>query len=206
MKRNATCTPMTRRMRDIDVRRAMLAKVHRDHANEADTLIIEELGVEHGEHRVDLAVINGLIHAYEFKSQSDRLSRLPSQSLAYSRTFDRVTLVVDRSHLEEALTIIPNWWGVETATMDSDEKVSIHVVREGEMNPSADILSMAHFLWRDEAVEILEVMGVEKRALRQSRALLYKLLVETVEPIELTQMIRRRLVQRQNWRGHVSPS
>jgi len=58
-------------MREIDIRRALLADVRQRHRDEPDTLIREELGVCQGIARVDLAVVNGSVHGYEIKSEQD---------------------------------------------------------------------------------------------------------------------------------------
>jgi len=63
-------------MRDIDVRRKLRVEVERSHECEFDTLIVEELGLCQGIARVDLAVVNGSVHRYEIKSESDTLTRL----------------------------------------------------------------------------------------------------------------------------------
>ena len=82
------------KMLDRDVRLAVLNKVLKEHINDTSTLVIEEMGVNHGRNRVDIAVINGEIHGYELKSDSDNLLRLPKQAEAYSNIMDKVTLVV----------------------------------------------------------------------------------------------------------------
>jgi hypothetical protein len=46
--------------------------------------MLDEFGLEHGEVRVDVAVINGELHGYEIKSERDTLERLPRQVKAYS--------------------------------------------------------------------------------------------------------------------------
>jgi hypothetical protein len=58
--------------------------------------IIEELGVVHGKSRIDIAVINGLMHGYEIKSDKDTLQRLPEQMNMYNSVFNKVTLVVGK--------------------------------------------------------------------------------------------------------------
>jgi hypothetical protein len=65
--------------------------------NEADTVLIDELGLCQGSARVDLAVVNGQFHGYEIKSERDSLRRLGAQADLYSRVFDRVTLILPLS-------------------------------------------------------------------------------------------------------------
>lgn len=193
-------------MRDSDVRQAVMRSVLSEHLVKKNTLVVEELGIEHGSFRVDIAVVNGFLHGYELKSQSDNLMRLPAQAAAYSRTFDRVTLVVDDSHYKESLEIIPAWWGVKVASKGTLGAVKIETTRSIEANPSVCLFTMSHLLWKSEAIEILDSLGVEKKALRQNRASLYELLVSHHEPTKLRQTIRAYLKNRKNWRGSALPS
>lgn len=194
------------KMRDADVRQAVMRSVLNEHLVKKDTLVVEELGIEHGSYRVDIAVVNGFLHGYELKSQSDNLLRLPAQAAAYSRTFDRVTLVVDDSHYKASLNIIPNWWGVKVASKGTLGAIKIETARPIEANPNVCLFTMAHLLWKSEAIEILDALGVEKKALRQNRASLYELLVSHHEPTKLRQTIRVYLKNRKNWRDSVQPS
>jgi hypothetical protein len=195
-----------KRLRDSDVRGAVLRKVLNEHVRDQSTLVVEELGIEHGNYRVDIAVVNGFLHGYELKSQSDNLLRLPAQIAAYSRTFDRVTLIVDESHFDESLELVPNWWGVKIAEQGIRGAVNISTARSVKNNPSVCLLTMAHLLWRDEAIALLEREGVEKKALRSNRASLYRLLVDAMEPSHLRYAIRESLKCRENWRDPASPS
>lgn len=194
------------KMRDSDVRQAVMRSVLSEHLVKKDTLVVEELGIEHGSFRVDIAVVNGFLHGYELKSQADNLLRLPAQSAAYSRTFDRVTLIVDDSHYKESLAIVPVWWGIKVVSKGSRGAIKIETLRSIEMNPNVCLFTMAHLLWRTEAIEILDALGIEKKALRQSRAFLYQLMVDLIEPTQLRQTIRDCLKRRENWRDRVQPS
>ncbi len=70
-------TPKEAPMRDRDVRQALRRKVLRDHIGDSSTLVLDELGLRHGTCRVDIAVVNSLLHGYEIKSDADNLARLP---------------------------------------------------------------------------------------------------------------------------------
>lgn len=63
-------------MRDIDVRNALRRKVLKKHEGEADTRVLDELGLRHGVARIDIAVVNGWLHGFEIKSEL--LSRITS--------------------------------------------------------------------------------------------------------------------------------
>jgi hypothetical protein len=112
------------RMRDSDLRAALLRRLARRHSRDAETLILQELGLRHGAAHVDVAVVNGLLHGYELKSDSDSLGRLARQALVYGSVLDRVTLVVGRRHVEEAVGMVPAWWGVQVAEMGTKAEPS----------------------------------------------------------------------------------
>ena len=71
-------------MNDHQLRRALKSKVLARYAKDPDTRVVEELGLRHGLARVDVAVVNGIIHGYELKSDKDNLKRLPHQIQVYS--------------------------------------------------------------------------------------------------------------------------
>src|SRR3954453_16495336 len=100
-------------MRDREVREALHSKVLREHHGQANTLVVDELGLRHGMVRVDIAVVNGFLHGYEIKSDADTLSRLPTQVDVYSKVLDRATLVVGERHVEKAKLCVPEWWGIK---------------------------------------------------------------------------------------------
>lgn len=143
-----------RKMHDIDVRAAVRARLAVEHAGDTDTRIVEEMGVWAGTVRVDMAVINGELAAYELKSDSDTLERLPYQAEIYSKVFDRVTLVAGSKHYKKALKIIPRWWGCNVATM-CDGAVSLRVVRAPKRNPALDAGVLVQLLCKEEAVALL---------------------------------------------------
>ncbi|MEA9844115.1 sce7726 family protein [Xanthomonas campestris] len=115
--------------RDSDVRAALMKNVISDHIANPDTLVVEELGLNRGSCRVDVAVVNGLLHGYEIKSDADTLSRLPSQVISYSAVLDKATLVVGASHTMRALSLIPDWWGVRIVKTGARGAVLIEPLR-----------------------------------------------------------------------------
>jgi hypothetical protein len=190
------------RTTDRDVRFALLRHVKTLHQKETDTRIIEELGVEHGACRVDVAVINGRLHGYEIKSDADTLSRLPAQVEAYSRTFDRVTLVVGRRLLAAATRIVPHWWGISVADLDASSTVAIIKQRPDRSNPELSLFHLAHLLWRGELVNVYNAYcsGVDAR--RLNKLSLCRELAEAVPPDRLRALVRERLKHREGWRHH----
>jgi len=193
-------------VRDRDVRQALHSKVLKEHHADANTLVLDELGLRHGTCRVDIAVLNGYLHGYEIKSDSDTLDRLPTQVAIYGAVLDRATLVVGERHLEKAKPLIPDWWGIKVVTAGLRGGITFDTAQPFQMNPTIDPLALAELLWRPEVVEILRERGTPADLLRKPRAVLYKHLAATVELGELRDLIRQRLKARERWRGHRPPS
>src|SRR3989442_15101479 len=104
-------------MNEFQLRSAVKRKVLARYQNDPNTRILDELGLRHGAARVDIAVVNGIIHGFELKSDSDNLKRLPSQVQIYNSVLDKVTLVVGRRHASAAIALVPRWWGITIATI-----------------------------------------------------------------------------------------
>ncbi|NTX07033.1 sce7726 family protein [Myxococcus sp. CA040A] len=187
-------------MRDIDVRRALQRDVLSIHAGEVGTLVLNELGLEHGLVRVDVAVINGAIHGYELKSDKDTLDRLPAQVRAYSAALDMATLVAGERHLKAARKMVPRWWGLCTAIMEDGGTVRIEARREAKQNPKPTPLAIANLLWREEALDVLERLGHATGIRSKPRKVLYAKLVEVLSLDELRDVVRVRLKSRTAWR------
>src|SRR3972149_9340893 len=88
---------------DLIIRSALKEDLRKRHAQDNKLRIIEELGVNHGTARIDIAVVNGIMHGYEIKSDQDTLQRLPEQMNIFNAVFNKVTLVVGKSHLYDAI-------------------------------------------------------------------------------------------------------
>jgi hypothetical protein len=193
-------------VRDRDVREALHRKVLKEHHGDADTLVLDELGLRHGACRVDIAVVNGFLHGYEIKSDADTLDRLPSQISTYGLVLDRATLVVGERHLEKAKPLVPDWWGIKVATAGPRGGIRFDTAQAFAQNPAIDPLALAELLWRPEVIDILAGCGAPPKTLRQPRGALYKHLVDLMPLSELRVTVRRRLKDRARWRGHRPPS
>lgn len=121
----------------------------------SDAVVLEELPTTRGSGRLDVAVINGRIEGIEIKSDQDTLGRLARQVAMFSPAVDKMCLVVGDSHFENAVMMIPNWWGVIHSSLNNIGKVKLKLVRPGRLNKSPDPLSLAQMLERDELVTLL---------------------------------------------------
>ena len=150
--------------------------------------IFEELGVRHGTARIDIAVINGAMHGYEIKSDRDTLERLPEQMNEYNAVFDKLTLVVGKHHLHEAINLVPDWWGVIVAKIESNN-ITFCTIRKAEDNQKQKGVSIARLLWRAEALKILEEQSNAKGIRSKPRDVIYKKLAEVTDTNDLKKRV-----------------
>lgn len=118
------------KLRDQDVREALLEDLSKIYKDEPNTRIINELGIDFGASRVDIAVVNGILHGYEIKSESDTLKRLPKQMEYYNRLFERLTIVIDEKFYDDIQKIVPNWWGITIVKKRSGKVLFIKKERD----------------------------------------------------------------------------
>ncbi|WP_375090929.1 sce7726 family protein [Peribacillus sp. RS7] len=189
------------KLKDIDIREALISELLSRYFDDQDTKIVNEMGVLHGQSRVDVAVINGILHGYEIKSESDTLIRLPSQIQDYSQVFDRMTIVVQRNYLDQVRSIIPKWWGIILVTRYAGD-IKLREVRKGRINNSVNPYSLSHLLWRNEALEILKEKGLQKGYLSKPRHDLYKKICSSITLEEIKIIVNQRLKLRENWKVH----
>jgi len=186
-------------MHDVDVRIAVRNRLEAIHCGHSDTLLVDELGLR-GQVRVDIAVINGSLSGFELKSASDNLRRLPVQARVYSEVLDFSTLVVAENHFAHSLEIVPEWWGIIVAHWEN-KQVVLKEERHALRNPRVDILAMVELLWRDEALQLLELHGKANGYRSKSRAILWKRLTETLDSEILADHIREIIRARKDWRS-----
>ena len=187
-------------MNDAEIRQSFHRKVLRCQHGRSNTLVIDELGLQHGKSRADIAVVNGHLVGYEIKSDNDSLRRLRLQIESYNAVFDRAFIVVGNRHIESIQDRIPEWWGVIVSSRGPRGAVNFSMIRKAQINRNVDPVSVARLLWRDEAVEILQQRRLSPRMLRQPRAALYKHMAELLNICELRKTVREYLRKRRNWR------
>jgi hypothetical protein len=187
---------------DKIIRRALLSILDKDlkkyrSENDRPAELFEEFGVQHGTSRIDIAVINGVMHGYEIKSDCDTLERLPEQMNEFNAVFDKITLVVGKRHLYKAMHIVPDWWGVMLAKVDTTKnRVVFNTIREPEINKKQVGISIARLLWREEALQILEERNSAKGVRSKPRELIYERLVNILEAGDLKERVSNLLTSR----------
>ncbi len=186
---------------DKVIRCALKRDLGEKHSSDHKVRIIEELGVSHGNARVDIAVVNGVLHGYEIKSDLDTLQRLPEQMNLYNSVFTQMTIVVGKSHLYEAINAVPDWWGVTVAKVDSNDSVTFHCIREAGKNLHQDSVAVAQLLWKDEALQILEGAGQATGLRSKSRNDMYEKLSVIFDKQTLEDKVRETIFVREAWRS-----
>lgn len=159
--------------------------------------VFEELGIERGAARVDLAVVHKGLEAFELKSDFDDFGRLHNQIHAYNRVFDRITLVTGSKLSDAALDVMPRWWGIWSVRRLKNGNLSLKKVRNATANPGQDSHSLATLLWREEAAAVLQDETGEPPSKRASRAQLCDSLATQVRLPSLRRQVVRRLANRQ---------
>jgi hypothetical protein len=158
------------------------------------TEAVHELWVPRSNERADLVVIGSSMLGFEIKTDRDTLKRLPRQVEAYNRLFDRCTVVLAECHLDAALAIVPDWWGV--AVILTDQVLPrFDLVREAGPNGAVDAESLVRLLWREEVRSILAALGRAPDP-RASRMSMWQQLLDLVELDVLKEAVRSALLHR----------
>lgn len=182
-------------MRDFDIRQQLKADIGEAFAHDPTTEVIDELGIRQALVRVDVAVVNGDLHGYEIKSAADSVRRLPRQVQFYSQVLDFSTLVTARGHVDAALEIVPEWWGLLVAT-SAQGGVQLEVVRRERRNPAVDPRALVELIWHEEAIELLRERNETRGVLGRPRRYAWDRLCDVFELDELRAIVRRLLKRR----------
>lgn len=162
------------KMKDKDLRDLTLKELYQKHNGEENTKIINEMGLINGASRVDIAVVNGILHGYELKSESDNLLRLPRQVQNYNRIFERMTIVVDRKYVESAKGIIPEWWGIMTVRQD---RTGLRELRKGRKIKTQDEEALLNLLWKEEYNGLIDLLEYPKKFKKMRKHELFEIIL-----------------------------
>ena len=142
--------------RDPDIRSVLMCELGKEFSNPSHDLILEEFGCKTV--RIDVAVVNGSLHGFEIKSDSDSLIRLGAQVDQYGRIFDFMTLICGRKLFSAARKVVPDWWGLRLARIENGA-VTLAEIRRPKQNRFQDKAALARMLWKDEALRCLRRKG-----------------------------------------------
>ncbi len=180
---------------DAKIRPALRDRLRRQHAREADTVLIDELGLGRGKVRVDIAVVNGSLHGFEIKSDRDSLRRLATQVDLYSQVLDRATLVVGERFAPLATSLVPDWWGVVRVS-STPGGLRFTTLRRSRLNPRRNARVLAELLWSGQALALLEERGAAKGMRGKPRRVLWDRVCECLSVDEIASAVRHRLKAR----------
>ena len=184
---------------DVEIRQVLNQRILGNYRNRSQ-LVIEELGLDHGRNRIDIAVLSSSIHGFEIKSSRDTLRRLPNQLTAYTAALEKLTLVVAPNHLESVQLLLPDWCGLMVVEKGIRGGLKIRSIRKPSRNPKIDIFRMAHLLWKNEAMILLNKYGIQRIPNRATRTQLYRTISEYVSVSVLRDFIKQCFVARESWR------
>ena len=180
---------------DSEIRSVLRSRLSKKYANTSRTVFVEELGLCRGQVRVDLSIVNGLLHGYEIKSDRDSLRRLSGQVELYGKVFDRATLVVGERHLDEALDYVPHWWGILLARQ-STKGLQLKPLRPSRSNPKKDARALVELLWLKDALALLKKRNAIRGFRGKARWIVWDRVCEVCSLSEIASAVRTRLKAR----------
>lgn len=187
-------------MKELDVRRLLYqTEIRKILGDKPGSRVVDELELLRGEVRVDVAVINDMLHGYEIKSAADNLLRLPRQQEHYGKVFEKMTLVADERHVEEAVKIVPQYWGLIAVGL-KDGTPHSYEVWPAITNRSLDKLALAQLLWREESLELLEYFDLAAGVRSKPRKILWQTLARNLTVEQLKAFVCFKLKSRKGWK------
>lgn len=184
-------------LKDCDIRNIFIEELKKNNP-QYDLRIIEEMAVCDGDARVDIAVINDILHGYEIKSDADTLERLSLQQKCYDRTFDKISIIVGEKFKDKIDSYIPEHWGIFVITKNNN-KFKIRRKRPAKINKNIDASALLELLWKEEIVSLLKNAGI-KGLSGKNRRILRKIAEENISLIQIKDFTRKTLKNRKNWR------
>ncbi|MBX9938376.1 MAG: sce7726 family protein [Candidatus Obscuribacterales bacterium] len=188
-------------MNELDVRHLLYqTEIRRVLAGNPGHRVVDELELARGEVRVDVAVIGDILHGYEIKSARDNLLRLPRQRDFYGKVFEKMTLVADEKHVEEAVKIVPVKWGLISVGLRDGKPYAEEIWPARLNNESLDALAIAQLLWREEAIELMEYFDLDRGLRDKPRKILWQTLANKLTVKELKAFVCYKLRTRKDWK------
>jgi hypothetical protein len=187
-------------MRDPEIRRALHAYLAERHPNAA---LVNEMGVCSGSSIVDVVLCGDELVGFEIKSPVDSVQRLGRQVRYYGRVLDRCWLVTAACHLDKALAVLPEWWGV--LVVPASDKVAFTIYREASPNPAIQPVYLAALMWRDDMYAALKELGRARGLSSAPRRKLQDRLAAVLSLDELRALARKAVLMRvrDGWKKEV---
>jgi hypothetical protein len=89
---------------------------------------LTEVALAYNRTRIDVIGMDprGVLCGFEIKSEADTLRRLNMQARRYRRYFEKLYLVGAEGHLEDAMKVLPHYWGIWGVRAHAS---GIHIIR-----------------------------------------------------------------------------
>ncbi|WP_031437909.1 sce7726 family protein [Methylobacter tundripaludum] len=121
--------------------------------SKAPKAILEELRVHNGNAIADVVTVHKYAHCYEIKGDNDNVHRILKQGRFYDLVFKKITLVTTTRHIENALRLAPEHWGI-MCVRENAGKVKISYVRSARPSPDFDKRLALLTLWKSELIDV----------------------------------------------------
>ena len=185
-------------MLDPEIRKAFIKQYLLNQSKKS--LIFEEVGILRGKSIVDIALFNNdFFQAFEIKSGSDGIQRLPNQIESYAHIFDSITLITEESQVMKMSKMIPAHWGL-IVVKKVFENIEFDVLKLPKRNLGIQKMSLAQFLWRDEAMQALKRRGYKRISSKKVKAL-WNMIVNNLSVEEIRSEIVIALKSRGDWKN-----
>ena len=187
---------------DLMIRNAMYNKLATIQKYDPTTIIVPEVEICMGYSRADIMMVNGILHGFEIKSDRDTLERLKSQIGYYEQVFEKITIIIGEKFTNEITSIIPQYWGIIEASFYKNGSIKLSKLRTPKKNIYIDEYSLVQLLWKDEILEELSLMKLDKGIRSKSRNYLAQTLVENTSKKILLDIVKNKLKSRNSWRSY----
>lgn len=151
---------------------------------ERGSMRIDELSFVAGkkEGRIDIVVVNSLLHGYEIKSDGDTngINRLSTiQTKLYSQVMDRLSVIVTPKHVPSVQRCLPQTWGIYSYVPGLWG--SIVPVREPTANDLIQPRAVAGLLWKDRALQLLSDNGWDRGFSSKPKRYIHDAIAERID-------------------------
>lgn len=186
-------------MQDVEIRKALHSYLKDINRTIKDTIIVDELDLCSGLSRIDVAVVNGIIHGYEIKSEEDTLNRLDKQIKNYNKSLEKISIATNPSHLNNIKKRIPKWWGI-IVVEKNDEQIQIKEIKEARNNPHIQAKSILELLWKEELYKVANHYQIHFKK-NFTRRVMRNEISQKLKIEQITYEVRDALKSRKNWRS-----
>lgn len=186
-------------MNDLQIRKFLKTGPLKKYMNDSNSLVLDEFNISLGLVRADIAIVNGVLHGIEIKSEKDTLKRLDHQLKEYNKFFEYITIVSCEKFREKIIEIAPSNYGILIAKNINNEIV-FEQLRKATKNKNVNKLCLVQSLWKNELIEIIESIDYKKGFKSKSKSFMYDIICENFSTNQLLSLVKLKLKTRVNWR------